>query len=92
VFFGGRGLCSTIGLVTLLLSRTKWESKLTNGVFAVDLYPDEVAFWDAFVTGYMGKNYSAVSPSNIYEVVCIAADNLILERRKRNVVKEVVKV
>ncbi|WP_165798686.1 hypothetical protein [Pseudomonas laurylsulfativorans] len=52
----------------------------------MDIYKDEVSFWDDFVIRYLHKNFSPSSPIDYLANAAHLADQMILERRKRNVV------
>jgi hypothetical protein len=54
----------------------------------MDLYKDEVAFWDGVVLNYIYSNFSAVTPPQEYANVASLADKMVLERRKRDVIEE----
>jgi hypothetical protein len=54
----------------------------------MDLYKDEVAFWDGVVLNYVYRNFYALTPPQEYANVAELADMMILERRKRGVVEE----
>ena len=53
----------------------------------MDLYKDEVAFWDGVVLNYIYSNFSAMTPAQEYENVAELADKMVLERRKRDVLE-----
>ena len=53
----------------------------------MDLYKDEVAFWDGVVLNYIYSNFSAMTPPQEYANVAHLADMMVLERRKRPVLE-----
>lgn len=53
----------------------------------MDLYKDEVAFWDGVVLNYIYSNFSAMTPPEEYANAAALADKMIQERRKREVVE-----
>ncbi|KPH00265.1 hypothetical protein AEQ67_08625 [Pseudomonas sp. RIT-PI-q] len=53
----------------------------------MDLYKDEIAFWDGVVLNYIYSNFSAMTPPQEYANVAHLADMMVLERRKRDVVE-----
>ncbi|MHC8327117.1 hypothetical protein [Pseudomonas sp. LB1P83] len=53
----------------------------------MDIYKDEVAFWDDFVLRYMHKNFGIGAPFQYMVDAADCADKMILERRKRNVIE-----
>ncbi|KAA0980106.1 hypothetical protein [Pseudomonas sp. ANT_H12B] len=54
----------------------------------MDLYKDEVAFWDGVVLNYIYSNFSALTSPQEYVNVANLADKMVLERRKRDVIEE----
>ena len=54
----------------------------------MDLYKDEVAFWDEFVLRYLHREYSGLASLDYLTGAAYLADQMILERRKRNVVED----
>lgn len=53
----------------------------------MDLYKDEVAFWDEFVLRYLHREYSGLASLDYLQGAAYLADQMIIERRKRTVVE-----
>jgi len=53
----------------------------------MDLYEDEVKFWEEFVKATMTKMYSSSQSKNELPDIIELADLLVRERRKRDVLK-----
>lgn len=54
----------------------------------MDIYQDEVTLWEGFILNHVYSNFSVTSPANFLSDAAKFADDLILERRKRNFLKE----
>ncbi|SEM45432.1 hypothetical protein SAMN04487857_10276 [Pseudomonas sp. ok272] len=53
----------------------------------MDIYDDEVAFWDSCVVNYLYRNYGPTSHPNLLETMTDVADQLVVHRRRRTVIK-----